>query len=254
MFDCKALLLDISGVLYDATGLISGAKQTVEKARQRGLCLRLVTNTASKSARQIRNDLASLGIDIAPEELFTAPCAARQYIENHQLRPFVLLSGPVVAEFDQLEQEQPNCVLLGDARDDLNYQNLNKAFRLCIEGAPLIAVGMNRYFQGENGLQLDAGGFVKAIEWAAGCTALVMGKPSQDFFQQVVQSTGYDANECIMVGDDVQSDVIGALESGLHACLVQTGKYQSGDENLMRDYAKVHGKAMLIPSIASLFD
>ena len=254
MFDCKALLLDISGVLYDAAGLIPGALEVVAEARDRGLCLRLVTNTASKSARQIRQDLAALGIKIDPDELFTAPSAARQYIENNQLRPFVLLSGPVLSEFDAVEQANPNCVLLGDARDDLNYQNLNKAFRLSIAGAPLIAVGMNRYFQGEQGLQLDAGGFVKAIEWAANCTALVMGKPSQDFYQQVVLSTGYDANECLMVGDDVESDVMGALDSGLLTCLVQTGKYQSGDEERVRDHASVQGRAKVISSIASLFD
>ncbi|WP_246434677.1 TIGR01458 family HAD-type hydrolase [Teredinibacter haidensis] len=245
---CKALLLDLSGVLYDGNIAIEGAADIVAKARRLGLVIRFVTNTASKSSAEIITGLQRMGIVVPEDELFTAPLAAKRYVVEEQLRPYILLHSSVISEFSDVPQSEPNCVVLGDARSDLNYENLNRAFQLCHAGAPLIAVGMNKFFQTESGLQLDAGGFVHAIEWAAGCDVIVMGKPSIEFFKQVVASTGFAAGECLMVGDDVDSDVLGALAAGLQACLVKTGKYQQGDEELLPKGARV------VDSIDDLFN
>jgi HAD superfamily hydrolase (TIGR01458 family) len=243
----KALLLDLSGVLYEGDQAITGAAEALSRAREQQRVMRFVTNTATKSATKILSDLAAMGIAIAEEELFTAPIAAKTYIKEQGLRPYCLIHQALHAEFACLPQNEPNCVLIGDAREALTYDNLNKAFRLCQAGAPLIGIGMNRYFKGSDGLMLDAGGFIRLIEWAAGIEATIMGKPSKTFFEQVVASTGFAPRDCVMVGDDVHADVIGAIEAGLQGCLVRTGKYQPGDENLLPDPSQV------IPSIATLF-
>ena len=244
----RALLLDLSGVLYEGSTVIDGAIDTVNSARRRGLILRFVTNTATKSSTTILQDLRRMQIDIHDDELYTAPIAARAYIEQNQLYPYYLIHQAIRDEFDPVSAQQPNAVVLGDARDDLNYATLNQAFQHCLAGAPLIAIGMNKYFKDDEGIKLDAGPFVKAIEWAADTQAIVMGKPSVDFFKQVVASTGVPANECLMVGDDVIADVKGAVDAGLQGCLVQTGKYQAGDE------AKLPASARMIASIADLFE
>lgn len=238
---CRALLLDLSGVLYDGTRLIAGAVDTIAAARQRGLVLRFVTNTASKPASVILAELEAMGIPVQTDELFTAPMAAKAYIEQQGLRPFCLIHRSLLPEFAALPQSDPNCVLLGDARNDLNYDNLNHAFQLCKKGAPLIGIGMNKYFMDTDGLMLDAGAFIHAIEWAADTQAIVMGKPSADFFAQVVASTGFLAGECLMVGDDVMSDVVGAVNAGLQGCLVKTGKFLAGDEKRLPPQARLLG-------------
>ena len=243
---CRALLLDLSGVLYDGHQVIAGASEAIEAFRRQGFTLRFVTNTATKPSAVIINDLKIMGIEVRAEELYTAPLAARDYIQSRGLKPFCLIHKAIQHEFDVLEQADPDSVLLGDARDDLNYANLNRAFSLCKNGAPLIGIGMNKYFKDEEGLKLDAGAFIHAIEWAADTRAVIMGKPGRDFYEQVVASTGYKAAQCLMVGDDVQSDVLGALDAGLQACLVQTGKYQSGDERQLPPHAH------LLSSIAAL--
>jgi len=242
-----ALLLDLSGVLYDGSRLIAGAREAVVEARKRGLILRFVTNTASKPAATILDELLQMGIDAHADELFTAPMAAKRYLQQQKLRPYCLIHSAIRHEFADIDQSDPNCVLLGDARDDLNYTSMNRAFQLCKSGAPLIGIGMNRYFMDEHGLMLDAGAFIRAIEWAADVEAIVMGKPSTDFFAQVVASTGVDAARCLMVGDDVTTDVVGAFDAGLQSCLVRTGKFLAGDER------KLPPGAQLIDSIATLF-
>lgn len=242
----RALLLDISGVLYDGNRQILGAAETVARARERQLTLRFVTNTASKPAEALLSELLGMGIAAQADELFTAPMAAQAYLQQQGLRPYCLLHRSLLPEFAHLPQNDPNCVVLGDARNDLNYDNLNRAFQLCKAGAPLIAIGMNKYFMDTHGLMLDAGAFVHAIEWAADTRAIIMGKPSADFFAQVVASTGFAAHECLMVGDDVMADVVGAMDAGLQGCLVQTGKF------LPADAARLPPPARLIASIADL--
>jgi ribonucleotide monophosphatase NagD (HAD superfamily) len=76
-----------------------------------------------------------------------------------------------------------------------------------------------------DGLSLDAGPFAAAIEFATGRAAHVVGKPARGFFDQVLTDLGVSATEAAMVGDDIESDIDGALGAGLEAILVRTGKY-----------------------------
>ena len=105
--------------------------------------LRFVTNTATQNSREILAMLAGMGIRVAADELFTAPIAARHYLRAHSLRPYCLLHPAIQEEFSGFEAGEPNCVLLGDAREGLTYDALHIAFRLCQAGAPLIGIGMN---------------------------------------------------------------------------------------------------------------
>lgn len=242
----KALLFDLSGVLYIDNTPLPNAQQQIHLARQHGFTLRFVTNTASQSSAMILEQLNAMGFQCEADELFTAPRAAKAYLLENQLRPFCLIHPNLEAEFDDLIQAHPNCVLLGDAKENLNYTQLNHAFQLIQQGYPLIGIGKNKYYQSQNGLMLDAGAFIEALEWASGTEAIITGKPDAAFYQQVVASTGYEAHECLMIGDDVVSDVKGAFQAGLQTCLVRTGKYQPSDD------AELPPPAHLIDSIADL--
>ncbi len=86
---------------------------------------------------------------------------------------------------------------------------------------------------------MDAGAFVRALEYASGRKAKVLGKPSPHFFALAVESLGCQAHEAVMVGDDAEADVGGAMAAGLAGVLVQTGKYREGDEDQL-DPAPTH--------------
>jgi ribonucleotide monophosphatase NagD (HAD superfamily) len=94
-----------------------------------------------------------------------------------------------------------------------------------------VGIGANRFFRDGGELLLDAGPFVKAIEYAASVEAVIMGKPSRQFFQQALEGVGCAPDEVLMIGDDVIGDVGGALRAGFAGCLVRTGKYLPGDED-----------------------
>jgi len=110
---------------------------------------------------------------------------------------------------------------------------LNEAFRKLLAGAAFLALARNRSFKDEDGeLSLDTGAFVTALEYATQREAVLLGKPAPDFFQAALASIACDGKEAVMVGDDAEADVAGALAAGLGAALlVRTGKYRPGDES-----------------------
>lgn len=226
----QALLLDIQGVLVEDGSALPGAVETVGELQRRGVSIRLVTNTATRHHEQLLQDLRRLGFSLDADDLFTAPQAALNWLQRHHRRPMALVHPSIAPLFADLGSGPPDCVLLGDARDQLSFANLNAALELLLEGAPLIGIGRNRRFREGGHWMLDAGAFLKALEYGADCEAIVMGKPSAAFFCEVVQSLKLPAEHCLMVGDDVDADVSGAIDAGLQAALVQTGKYRPGDE------------------------
>ena len=225
-----AICLDLAGVLYQGPRLLPGAQDALQRLRATGLPLRFVTNTSQRNRTQILTDLASLNLAVDESELFTAPQAAHDYLTCRGLTPYCLFHPNLKEEFADLEGKQADAVLIGDAGRKFTYEHLGQAFRLLHDGAPLIAIGENRYYQLDDGLHLDAGPFVRALEYAANCRAIITGKPSSAFFEQVLADLGTRPEHTLMVGDDVHGDVEGALNSGMQACLVQTGKYREGDE------------------------
>jgi len=236
----KAIFFDLSGVLYDGKKVIPGAVEAVLKAQQSELEVRFVTNTSRMSRTQILSGLQNMGFELSPEQLFTAPAAAKALVQKNNWRPYCLVHANIHEEFSNIDQSAPNAVIIGDAADDFCYKNLNHAFQLVHAGAPLIGIGDNRYFKLDGTLNLDAGPFIHAIEYAASTKAIIMGKPSVDFFNLAADSVGAIKNEILMVGDDILGDIGGAINAGLQACLVKTGKYQAGDESLIdKDFLRV---------------
>lgn len=224
----KALLLDVSGVLQVGDKAVPGAVDALARLRAAELPFRLVSNTSRKTAATMLDELHALGFDVEDHELLTAPLAARQLLHEKSLAPYLLVHPDLEPEFADMRGE--DAVLLGDAGEAFTHERLNAAFRLLMDGKPLYAIGMNRYFRDGNTLSLDAGPFVKALEFAAGVEATVTGKPSASFLGTAARSLDLEPDELLMIGDDVDSDVLGARENGIAAWLVRSGKFTEGDE------------------------
>lgn len=227
----KAILFDISGVLHIDKQPIPGAVELITELRQQTIPLRFVTNTSRSTSDAIFHSLKKIGFRIEQADIFSAPVAVKQVCERRGLRPYCLIHPELEPEFASLNQQNPNAVVIADAAERFDYEHLNMAFSLVINGAPLLGIGRNRYFKTGGKLQLDAGPFIRAIEYAADTEAEILGKPAAGFFHAAVDSLGCKPEEVLMIGDDVEADINGALDAGLQACLVRTGKYLPGDED-----------------------
>lgn len=245
----KGILVDLSGTIHIGDRAMPGAVAALQRLQREGIPFRFVTNTSRKTRQMLHGDLVRLGFEVPAAHIFTAPLAVRRYLEQHGLRPFLLIHPNLAPEFADLPQDDPTAVVVGFAQHAFTYANLNRAFHLLRDGRPLLATGKTRYFQGADGLELDAGPFVAALEYAAETEALVLGKPSPQFFLGAVEELGCRPDEVVMVGDDAVSDVRAALAAGLQGILVQTGKYRPGDE----EKSGVNGAA-LAADIAAAVD
>lgn len=226
------VLLDLAGVVYQGGALLPGALQSIDKLRTKNLPIRFVTNTTRSSKATIISDLKSLGLIVADQELLTPAEAARGWLIAHGYEASLLVHPELEPEFSGMPHAAKKAVVVADAGDSFSYAGLNQAFRHLIDGAPLLALAKNRTFKDDDGeLSLDVGAFVNALEFASGEHAVVLGKPSAEFFNAALASMSCAPEAAVMVGDDAEADVAGALAAGLgSALLVRTGKYRAGDE------------------------
>jgi HAD superfamily hydrolase (TIGR01458 family) len=229
----RAVLLDLSGVVYDGDTPIPGAVAAIERLRAEGLPIRFVSNTTRSPHRAIVAQLASLGVAVGRDELFTPARAAVDWLSSQGCMPQLLVHPDLVPEFAGNKFGERKAVVVGDAADAFTYAAMNLAFRQLIDGAEFLALAVNRTFKdADGGLSLDAGAFVTALEFAAGKQATVLGKPARNFFHAALAGLDCQPGQAVMVGDDAESDVAGALRAGFGGgLLVRTGKYRAGDES-----------------------
>jgi phospholysine phosphohistidine inorganic pyrophosphate phosphatase len=225
----EALLLDLSGVVYVEDEALPGAADALERLRGEEIPVRLVTNTTMRPRRSILERLERLGIDADPSELLTPATLARRRCEEEGYESVSLLVVDELREdLDGLGEAggSVDAVVVGDLGEGWAYEVMNRAFRQVMQGAELIALQKNRYWETAEGLTLDAGPFVVALEYASGRDAVVVGKPAPAFFELALSDLGAEPGRAAMVGDDVEADVGGAIEAGLAGVLVRTGKYR----------------------------
>ncbi|XP_044301622.1 phospholysine phosphohistidine inorganic pyrophosphate phosphatase isoform X4 [Varanus komodoensis] len=233
----EGLLLDISGVLYDSGGEgggvpIPGSIEAVKKIKASGLKLQFCTNETQTTRDKFVGKLQHLGFDILVNEVTAPAPAVCRILKQRNLRPHLLVHDDVVPEFADIDKSNPNCVVIGDAADNFSYKNLNDAFQVLIslENPILLSLGRGRYYKETDGLKLDVGAYMKALEYACDIEAEVVGKPAKMFFQSALTELGIEPHQAVMIGDDIVNDVGGAQHCGIRALQVRTGKYRPCDE------------------------
>ena len=227
-----AMLIDIDGVLTVSWQPLAGAVAALDRLRAAGLPLALVTNTTSRTRASIAAALAGAGFAVSAADILTAPAIAAAYLREHYPggRCLLLNSGDIgedLAGVRLARADSPavDIVLLGGAGPEFSYQAVNAAFGHLQAGAALVAMHRGLYWRTSQGLQLDSGAFVLGLEQAAGTTAEVVGKPAPAFFAAALAHLGARPDRTLMVGDDIETDVLAAQRQGLTGVLVKTGKY-----------------------------
>ena len=229
----SGVLIDIDGVLTVSWEPLPGAIAAFEKLRATGLRLRLATNTTSRTRSAIAETLVHAGFDVTADSILTAPVATASYLAQHHAgqRIFLLSSGDLSADFAGIEvvdEDGPaDVVVLGGAGLAYTHEQLNHAFNLILGGASFVAMHRNLYWRTSRGMELDTGAYALALEAATGVSPAVIGKPARAFFEAGVAALGTSAAETMMIGDDLDNDVLGARDAGIIGCLVRTGKFRA---------------------------
>ncbi|MBE7381677.1 MAG: TIGR01458 family HAD-type hydrolase [Leptolyngbya sp. SIO1E4] len=227
--DVKGLLLDLNGVFYVAHRTLPGTMEAIAAIQKSGLPYRYATNNTTQSTQTMSQSLKAMDLPIEPSEIISAAYAAVLHLRKMGTPTiYPLLTEDAQQDFAEfpMSETQADVIVLGDMGDAWDYRLMNRAFRLMMQGARLIALHRGKFWQWEAGLQLDIGAFVAGLEYATDQQAIVAGKPNSFFFQNAIADLELPAAQIAMIGDDIEADVAGAQAVGMKGILVKSGKYR----------------------------
>ena len=223
----KGVLFDLDGVVYRGEEPIKGASELFAYLRETGRIVGAITNNALKTGDEYAEKLASMGIDLAGERIFTSGWAAARHVVNSKRGAKVFIVGGDALRRELLntgaiESDEPDFVVAGIDLS-LTVQQLSDAAVHVRNGAGLIVTNPDQTVPIENGVRAGAGAVQAFIEAAGGRAATVIGKPQAGIFQLAVGRLELLPEDTIMVGDTVETDIAGAEAAGMRSVLVESG-------------------------------
>ncbi len=232
--EVKAILFDIDGVLEFQGRAYPGAPELLDFLRRKGIMIRILTNSTLKSRKHCTAKLTQRGFHIRQEEVITASYATAKYLKTQNPKScWVMLNGKGIEEFEGLHVDpaSPEYIVVGDYREGFNFENMNIALKLLLAGSKLIVMIPEKVDHGLGRVELTVGAYGKMLEDAAGIKATWIGKPNKYIFEVTLDTLAVDRKNVLMVGDRVDTDIIGARAAGIKSVLVKTGEFKECDLN-----------------------
>jgi HAD superfamily hydrolase (TIGR01458 family) len=224
----KGLIFDIDGVLEFQGKVYPGAVETLDLLRSRGLLIRFLTNSTLKSRLSCTQKLNRAGFEAYEQEVVTASYAAAVYLKSlHPRSCFVMIERAGLDEFKDfvIDDQHPEVVVVGDNRSRFDFDHLNHAVRLLLNGARLIAMQGEQLDTSMGDVELNVGAWAALLERASGVHAVYLGKPNPFNFGLALDSMGLEKHQVMVVGDRLHTDILGARNAGLGSILVRTGEF-----------------------------
>ncbi len=231
-----AVLFDLDGVLYRGDQIIGRAAETVERLRRDGTGILFLTNNSARTPAQVAEKLTGFGIRARPEEVVTSAHAAAELVAGHggDATAYVIGQDGVRRALEEAgvrlvdgEGSTATYVVVG-WDGTVTYEDLRRATVLVRAGASLIATNADASYPAPGGeLWPGAGAILAAVETASGRRATVAGKPHRPLFDTAVERVG--TRNVLMVGDRLETDIVGAAATGIDSVLVRSGASRAAE-------------------------
>jgi NagD protein len=224
-----SVISDMDGVIYRGKELIPGAREFVAHMRTHDIPFLFLTNNSEQTPLDLVRKLDGLGISgLTPENFITASIATAQFL--HAQRPhstaYVVGGAGLAAELYRagysITESSPEYVVVGKTKE-LSFTQLRKAAQLIDGGARFIGTNPDMIDPIEGGTEPAAGVILAAIEAATGKKPYIVGKPNSLMMIYARQMLGAHAEDCVMIGDRMDTDIVGGLEAGMRTALVLSG-------------------------------
>lgn len=255
--DHDGVLFDLDGVLYTGPHAVDGAVDAVTALRRRGIPCGFVTNNASRSSAAVAEHLTSLGIDASENEVFGSAAAGVTLLHEHlhagatvlvvgsdHLREQVASGGFAVVDS---AVDSPDAVIQGFS-PDIGWCNLAEASFAVNDGARWFATNLDVTLPRDRGIAPGNGSLIEAITRATGRRPLAAGKPEPMMFLQAAESL--DMGRPLVVGDRLDTDILGGNRAGFDTALVLTGIHSAADA---ADSDETMRPRHLLSTLADLF-
>jgi NagD protein len=221
-------LIDMDGVLYRGHHLIPGAERFIQELRVREVPFLFLTNNSQRTRRDVVAKLARMGIEVEEEHVFTCAMATARFLA--QQKPggtaFVIGEGGLLTALHEngyaIVDQEPDYVVVGEGRT-FNLELVEAAVRMILRGAKLIATNLDPSCPTPDGLRPGCGAMVAMLEAATGTKAFSVGKPSPVMMRAARKELGLTTDETTIIGDTMETDILGGVQLGFHTILVLSG-------------------------------
>ena len=232
--DIQALVIDMDGVLWRGDNPMPGLADFFEFLRERPVAFRLATNNASRSPDQYVKKLASMGVVVRPDDVLTSAVVTAQHIAAIAPGTSVYAIGDgtrqAVVDYglELSDGEHADFVAVGwDPK--LTYKELSEATLLIHAGAEFIGTNPDRTLPTERGLLPGNGAILACLQAATDVEPFIIGKPERSMFDAALAAIGIDAAHTAVLGDRLETDILGGQKAGLRTIMVLTGVNQEAD-------------------------
>jgi len=250
----NGLLIDMDGVIYRGSELIPGADRFIQSLKDEDIPFLFLTNNSQRTRRDVTTKLQRMGIHVEESHIFTCAMATARFLAKQRpngtayvLGEGGLLQAMHINGFSIVDQD-PDYVVVGEGRT-LTLENLEKAVDLILGGARLIATNMDPNCPTKDGTRPGAGATVAYLETVTGRKAFNMGKPSPIMMLAARRELGLATSQTIMVGDTMETDILGGVQMGYRTILTLTGSTKRAD---LANFA--YEPDVVVDSVADLCD
>jgi NagD protein len=229
-------LIDMDGVLYRGSALIPGADLFIDQLRERDIPFRFLTNNSQRTRRDVVAKLARMGVTVNEEHVFTCAMATARFLADQ--RPagtaFVIGEGGLLTALHAngyaIVDHEPDYVVVGEGRT-FNLELVEAAVRMILGGAKLIATNLDPSCPTDGGVRPGCGAMAAMLEAATGVRAFSVGKPSPVMMRAARKELGLTTDETTMIGDTMDTDILGGVQLGFRTVLVLTGGTKAEEVN-----------------------
>src|SRR5690349_14697494 len=226
----------MDGVLYRGSELIPGADQFIRELRARDVPFRFLTNNSQRTRRDVAAKLARMGVEVEEEHVYTCAMATARFLAQQKKHgtAFVIGEGGLLTALHEngyaIVDHDPDYVVVGEGRT-FNLEMVEAAVRMIQRGAKLIATNLDPNCPTPNGLRPGCGAMVAMLEAATGVRAFSVGKPSPVIMRAARKQLGLTTDETTIIGDTMETDILGGVQLGFNTVLVLTGGTKAEDVN-----------------------
>jgi len=225
----KGLILDMDGVLWRSTTPIGNLAWIFKTIEELDLRVVMATNNPTRSPIQYVEKLQGFGVNIEPWQVLNSGLATAQYLKKRFPAGSDIFVVGEDALIETLENEgfnhngdHPAAVVAAMDRG-INYEKLTRATLLIRGGVPFIGTNPDRSFPIPEGQAPGAGAILAALEASTGIAPIIIGKPQPDMYKAALARLGTSPEETLVVGDRLETDILGAQNTGCPSALVLSG-------------------------------
>lgn len=223
------LIIDMDGVLYRGNAPMPGLADFFAFMRERGIRFMLATNNSSRTPEEYVAKLAGMGVTVSPEDILTSGIATADYLTSIAppgTRVYVIGAESLAETMREhgfvVSDQDAEFVVVG-MDTQVTYDKLRRATLLIRAGARFIGTNPDKTFPSEEGIVPGNGAILAAIEAATGVAPLTIGKPEPTLFEMALKRMSADPVHTAVLGDRLETDILGGINAGLFTILVLSG-------------------------------